>query len=454
MILIRKFNEAFEKGTSYLVIQKVANVLSRKIGKAIYVSSYPEDIITSNGNFIAYTSILGNKEKLRWNFDVSGRSDKIVSISYFKNVYDDKPVYVIEFEGENIVQIIDDVADVLTGNFEESYRKHERASFASDLFLRWLDSDKRKNIDLIQNERLSAVFENYFMRWIYDNHEKEMSRGAFMKEAKDYLDSKGLRNRYARSVSVKKGSKEVTVTNKALQKEFEALISGVSLEDKFQMIDYYIRMLLNTDSKKLLIIVGDPGIGKTKTVRDSLLANKGSWKVAGGSGAVKNAEALHITMFQHKDDVLLLDDVDSLLRGSNKDIISMLKALGDPGKSEITFISPKFTDRTSTPRTFYFKGRMIIISNLPANKIDSAIRSRAFFVEITMTEEEKIERIKQNLTNFLIDVAMQIKEEVLELLAKFGQFLNIDFRGFETAIRIRMSNAPNWQALVLDTLKK
>jgi len=72
------------------------------------------------------------------------------------------------------------------------------------------------------------------------------------------------------------------------------------------------------------------------------------------------------------------------------------------------------------PSTFEFSSRVIFISNLPADKIDSAIRSRSLFVDVYLRGTDVIRRIKSILPYIEQDMSDKEKNEILEALSENG----------------------------------
>jgi hypothetical protein len=77
--------------------------------------------------------------------------------------------------------------------------------------------------------------------------------------------------------------------------------------------------------------------------------------------------------------------------------VNVLKGALDTAKvREISWNSAvplKTPDKKTVPKRFDFTGKVIFISNLAKKKIDSAIRSRAFMLEIALTKEDMISRM-------------------------------------------------------------
>ena len=125
------------------------------------------------------------------------------------------------------------VEAVLTGDYlNEGIRG--RKSFATDLFQEWVDSDIRNISDLLQNERISRLYDD-FMDWAsQEGGNRDMSQSVFIKEAKKWLEKNNLVNRYTKEGKVKAGSKETLIGDKEENVKFKKVLE-ISYEEKFEM---------------------------------------------------------------------------------------------------------------------------------------------------------------------------------------------------------------------------
>ena len=142
------------------------------------------------------------------------------------------------------------------------------------------------------------------------------------------------------------------------------------------------------------------------------------------SGVNASPYSFYNTLFQERKDIIVFDEADDLL--IDKQIVMMLKPLLDTsgdntaeylkntqsmtGKSEAEV--EEFSDEVDIeihagqipgqkgdagvllPSKFYFKGGMIFISNMRADKIDQAIMSRSMFVDVHLAEQDVQKRIR------------------------------------------------------------
>lgn len=206
-----------------------------------------------------------------------------------------------------------------------------------------------------------------------------------------------------------------------------------------------------------LLVTGMPGLGKTYTITNTLRAmglEEGIdfIHVKGRS----TAAGLFITLFENSDKLIIFDDCDSIFKDA--DAVNLLKgALDSYERRVISWMAAKplkDTDGEPMPRSFEFRGRVIFISNLPIANVDSAIRSRAFAQDITLTAEQLIQRMTDLLPMVEQQIKdMSIKQDALDALreahAKYAG-VELNFRSLIKAIRIRQMGFDNWREMVAE----
>jgi hypothetical protein len=182
---------------------------------------------------------------------------------------------------------------------------------------------------------------------------------------------------------------------------------------------------------------------------------------------------MYQTFFLNRDKLIVFDDADSVF--ANSDTINMLKAALDSyDKRTISWISPTTVDvsrldqeqldelymsiedslsndpanaKIKYPNRFDFTGQVIFISNLPASKIDSAVKSRSLTIDVTLSSESVIKRIESIIDKVGGNLPTPDKKEVLDYLGKeYKGELNI--RSFVLGCRCKQSGSSNWQRLI------
>ena len=93
-------------------------------------------------------------------------------------------------------------------------------------------------------------------------------------------------------------------------------------------------------------------------------------------------KAMYRALFENQDKLVIFDDCDSILKDLTA--LNILKAdLDSYGKRTISWLTERESE--DLPTSFEFKGQVLFISNLPLDRMNSAIMSRAFTVDVSMT---------------------------------------------------------------------
>jgi hypothetical protein len=268
-------------------------------------------------------------------------------------------------------------------------------------------------------------------------------------------------------VNVTRGSNE-TNNNPDIKKYKGMIPEYADPKIIFEDLEDLIHMVTGGLQSSLLV-TGQAGIGKTftvtKTIEDDGLVKDKDWFHVKGKAT---PAALYRELFNAKDGKLIVfDDCDSVFK--DDDAVNILKAALDSydvrtisWKSARTFDSRKITpdmeeydhlinDEGKYPDSFDFTGKVIFISNLHQSKIDAAIKSRSFTIDITLKASDVLLRIKSIMKKIMPEATEEAKEDALKYLqdsieeGKKGEDVNI--RTFLNAVKMRMSGSSNWKRL-------
>jgi hypothetical protein len=147
--------------------------------------------------------------------------------------------------------------------------------------------------------------------------------------------------------------------------------------------------------------------------------------------------------------VIVFDDCDSILKDDTA--TNLLKgALDSYGKRIITWNAESFRGEDDLPRSFEFTGRVVFISNLAQDKIDQAIRSRSMMIDLSMSEDQKIDRMETiaKSAEFLPEFTMSQKQDALNLIRQLkDDAKEISLRTLISVTKIRASGNKNWTGL-------
>ncbi|MFO0800928.1 MAG: hypothetical protein U0804_25970 [Gemmataceae bacterium] len=105
----------------------------------------------------------------------------------------------------------------------------------------------------------------------------------------------------------------------------------------------------------LLILCGDPGIGKSQCVRHAV-GDRVGW-VDGNASAF----GIYLRAFEHRGEPIVLDDIDGLYRDRNG--VRLLKALCQADREKAVGWHTDAPDRHGVPRRFTTTSRVAVIAN-------------------------------------------------------------------------------------------
>jgi hypothetical protein len=242
-----------------------------------------------------------------------------------------------------------------------------------------------------------------------------------------------------------------------------------SINERFEFVESLVNMVAS-GVQPSAVITGEGGLGKTYTVNKTLVANGlqdmsdmgllEEASVVSRSNAFVSVKGystpkgLFRTLYENKDSVIVFDDCDSILKDAVA--LNLLKsALDSYGKRIITWNAETTFGGDDLPRSFEFRGRVIFISNLNQDSIDQAIRSRSMMIDLTMTEDQKIERMETIAASeeFLPEFTATEKKDALSLIASLkDDAKEISLRTLISVTKIRASAGKNWKNLATYTL--
>lgn len=278
-----------------------------------------------------------------------------------------------------------------------------------------------------------------------------------------------------RKIEVSKGVAEtnsVGVDGDKAQKMFEKQ-KYADPETIFEDLKELVSLVLK-GIQPSLIVCGGAGLDKTYTITDQIKQSYGpegrKWiKITGKISTF----GLYSALFLHKDKLIVFDDTDSVF--ASDDTNNILKAALDSYDTrmiswyskqtiDVSKLSPAdlvdFYDEieeklgsgdssVKLPNRFEFKGKIIFISNLSESKIDNAVKSRSFVIDINLKREDVIKRMETLLPHLGSNsVTLDVKREVLRELEAYEGPQAINMRSFLKALRIREGGNDRWRELI------
>jgi len=458
--------EAFGSGKAASVAEKLGNILGRKIGYNINMSDIPLAYGNAYGEFAGYLGAVSNGMFIKINFKLSG-SDSIESFDMYLDGLSDTPSYTVETSGLNIIQIVNLMVEnliddgevderVLEESFGIEYKNkiEERGSLSDtdsviEVIGRFVQEDKSRLKDL-QSKPVPEIFTGIWGDWVSDKPNYQIKFYLFSKSLKQYLLGNGLTNKNFRQR--KKGSKEREVTDPVLAAQFDSVIESMSWTEKFEFLRGSIEQLAKGYINSIYL-AGSPGSGKSKETLDTLDRLGVAYKLYKGN-VIKSTDDLIRILYNNADNtILVFDDADAALKKVDPNI---WKTVLENSKNRVlTYLDVKRggnKNMADIPPKFEFSSSVIFISNSP--KIDSAIASRSFTLNIDLSNDEVLNKIESTLKAFMPEVDMKIKQEALTYAKEISPGIEaIDYRVMEKII-ISMKISPgNWRKTVLWMLK-
>lgn len=236
--------------------------------------------------------------------------------------------------------------------------------------------------------------------------------------------------------------------------------SRFSIIERFNFVGDMVGMVADGHQASV-VVTGPGGLGKSFTVYKALKskgfadislvdgfeigekAPQKSFRVIKGYSTPKG---LYRTLYENRDSVIVFDDCDSVLKDSVSE--NLLKAALDSYSRRIISWNADFKD-DDLPNVFEFKGRVVFISNMNSHQIGQPILSRSMNVDLSMTMDQKIERMRYLLdtsSDFLEDFSVQQKTDAMNLIAEVSHKVKeLTLRTIIQVTNIRKNGGSNWR---------
>jgi hypothetical protein len=243
--------------------------------------------------------------------------------------------------------------------------------------------------------------------------------------------------------------------------------SRFSINERFGFVSDMVMMLARGDQASV-VVTGPGGLGKSFTVTKALtdigmtdvslvddfavgstLNSKKSFRVIKGYSTPKG---LYRTLYENREGVIVFDDCDSVLKDPTS--LNLLKGALDSYSRRIISWRADMRDE-ELPTSFEFKGRVVFISNLSSNQIDQAIITRSMAVDLTMTNDQKVERMRHLLDSgeFMPEFDMAHKVDAMNLIDSLKDSVKeLSLRTLIQVTKIRKSAGANWRNLAEYTI--
>lgn len=185
---------------------------------------------------------------------------------------------------------------------------------------------------------------------------------------------------------------------------------GTAVAKKFER---YEKMVKAVADKKItgLAVFGERGIGKSKTVIDTL--EKAGVEPVKIKGQITPLELYNtLAANRNEDDVVWFDDADSAFKDTSS--LNILKAALDSDEPRV--VSWLSTSGKVDEPSFRFKGRIIITTNINLDKNEhvAALVDRMHWINLKLNADEKMHRIEQVAPKMLSNLDKKTADEVVK----------------------------------------
>lgn len=461
---MNRIQEDFSTEALSGVIKNVVSILQKRLGTRFYPGKLPVYVNKQGEGTVQGLMLYAGTKAIRLNWKVGEVSSNVVSVDFWKRP-GVQPDLTIKTEGENIVQLLDLITQTFeTGKpseIEVIQEVRAKKGTAINWIKGWIKGGQVK-LKAIAGMKMGYIYQE-FQKWSKENvggwYESAISLQTFRNNMLSVFEDAGVEYKLAKRVRAEKAPKEILIINKKDEQTFEKTkddATRLSPKQKFAKIEAYLKHLA-AGRTKLVIIVGDPGIGKSVAVEDILSSIGKPFVTVKGS---MTAAGLYEYMYDHNGEIIVFDDIDSILENDVSG--NYLKAAFDTSKKRI--ISKIGAKRKKTkdddggdekaPSQYEFTGQGVMISNLYIRDFEPALISRGALVELNLTAEEMVERIR-DLIDVLPpgDIDHETKIKTLEFILSISkEWKKLDFRTFSLCVLDASSGDPDWKKFVRDTI--
>ena len=251
----------------------------------------------------------------------------------------------------------------------------------------------------------------------------------------------------------------------------EAVEAAPSVSDKFTIntrfsfVEKVVKMV-GTGVQASAVITGEGGLGKSFTVLKTLKAMGmvdindivpgqavNPKKVFTQIKGFSTAKNMFRTLYKNNGSTIIFDDCDSILKDAIA--INILKAALDSYDKRVITWGAEMRGDDDLPRSFEFTGKIVFISNLNQNKIDQAIRSRSMLIDLSMTQDQKLDRMEHLIASedFMPEYSVAIKKDAIALIRQLKDTAReISLRTLITVSKIRATAGDDWAELAEYTM--
>lgn len=287
---------------------------------------------------------------------------------------------------------------------------------------------------------------------VWDGKNKDVQYQVTLKEHnfEVKITDQALKNRFVRGCPYSRWKSRVEKMKWAVNNVESGIsvnkttLSDMDINKKFDFMERLVTMVAKKQTPSC-VITGEGGLGKTYSVQQVLkregLEEDDYVRISGYS----TAKGLFITLYENREKLIVFDDCDKVL--TDEVARNILKgALDSYEKRVVHWITS--IPNPDLPSHFEFKGSVIFISNLSQARIDQSLISRSMTIDLTMSIQEKLERMENLLPNLCPEVPMERRKACLNLIKHLVPGIkDLNMRTLLKAIKLS-NNGEDWQELV------
>ena len=234
------------------------------------------------------------------------------------------------------------------------------------------------------------------------------------------------------------------------------------INERFSFVEKLVKMVAS-GTQASAVITGQGGLGKTYTVMKTLdyagykdISDLSSFEAGTAVNMSKcyttvkgysTAKGMYRTLFENNGGVIVFDDCDAVLK--DPVALNILKGALDSYGRRIISWNADMRDE-DLPRSFTFTGKVIFISNMNAENIDQAIRSRSMMIDLSMSSDQKIERMETlaGMEEFMPEFEMAHKLDAIVLIKELKDTAkDISLRTLIQVTKIRSADDDSWKEM-------
>ena len=217
------------------------------------------------------------------------------------------------------------------------------------------------------------------------------------------------------------------------------------INKRFGFLGDLAKMVIMGVSPSLLVL-GEGGLGKSYSIKNALVDCGMEEHEYVFFKGYSTARGLYNSLYDNNGKVIVFDDCDSVLE--DKVAINILKsALDSYDEREITWLS-KMNKSEEYPNKFKFNGRIIFISNKKKSSLDQAVLSRSLVVDLSMTPDDKIQRMRHILSAILPEYSMNVKLSAIDFLEEVKDKTELNMRTLIMVTKIIDTFPDRWKEMV------